>query len=397
MSELSELSELLPGDRHSAWLTSAAMERASGDAASRLSSTVVRGLCPTNKTSPEGAPFGRGGRRAAPGPRRHPGGVRGGWPIRAGRRAGGSPEGRRALRGSSPAASTSGLASVHRAAQKRPSAQGDGHSPAQGRQAHQVLRRHLLTELHHRPSRPARLLLASQGGLRVSAQAMSWSRVQRALVLVLTVAGCSSASGDGEGPASSNGGGAAGASAAGASGQGAGGTPMVCIPGASVACVGPGACQGGQVCKADGSGLGPCDCGAGGAAPGGAGGQSAGGAGGSSAAGGGQAGAAGCTPLAADKACASNQCGVAKDGCGGEVACPACAPWFFGCEAQASGISICKGDCKEVQTFPDGTVQCSKDRPVKVTCPAAASGQPQSSCKNEYNDETTHYLCCPPS
>jgi hypothetical protein len=35
-----------------------------------------------------------------------------------------------------------------------------------------------------------------------------------------------------------------------------------CVPGASQACVGPGGCQGGQVCLPDGGGLGPCDCGA---------------------------------------------------------------------------------------------------------------------------------------
>lgn len=35
----------------------------------------------------------------------------------------------------------------------------------------------------------------------------------------------------------------------------------VCTKGATQACVGPGACQGGQVCLADGSGFGPCDCG----------------------------------------------------------------------------------------------------------------------------------------
>lgn len=33
-----------------------------------------------------------------------------------------------------------------------------------------------------------------------------------------------------------------------------------CTPGLSQACVGPGACQGGQICTADGSGYGPCDC-----------------------------------------------------------------------------------------------------------------------------------------
>ena len=34
-----------------------------------------------------------------------------------------------------------------------------------------------------------------------------------------------------------------------------------CVPGATQVCVGPGACQGGQVCAANGSGFGPCDCG----------------------------------------------------------------------------------------------------------------------------------------
>jgi hypothetical protein len=34
-----------------------------------------------------------------------------------------------------------------------------------------------------------------------------------------------------------------------------------CIPGATQACVGIGACSGGQACIADGSGFGPCDCG----------------------------------------------------------------------------------------------------------------------------------------
>ncbi len=35
----------------------------------------------------------------------------------------------------------------------------------------------------------------------------------------------------------------------------------LCTKGATQACVGPGACQGGQVCLEDGSGFGPCDCG----------------------------------------------------------------------------------------------------------------------------------------
>jgi hypothetical protein len=35
----------------------------------------------------------------------------------------------------------------------------------------------------------------------------------------------------------------------------------VCTAGASVACVGPAGCHGGQMCLPDGSKLGPCDCG----------------------------------------------------------------------------------------------------------------------------------------
>jgi hypothetical protein len=35
----------------------------------------------------------------------------------------------------------------------------------------------------------------------------------------------------------------------------------VCRPGETQRCVGPGACEGGQACLADGSGFGICDCG----------------------------------------------------------------------------------------------------------------------------------------
>ena len=34
-----------------------------------------------------------------------------------------------------------------------------------------------------------------------------------------------------------------------------------CVPGTTQACVGPGACSGGQACLGDGSGFGACDCG----------------------------------------------------------------------------------------------------------------------------------------
>lgn len=35
----------------------------------------------------------------------------------------------------------------------------------------------------------------------------------------------------------------------------------VCTPGATIACVGPAGCSGGQACKQDGTGYGLCDCG----------------------------------------------------------------------------------------------------------------------------------------
>jgi len=36
---------------------------------------------------------------------------------------------------------------------------------------------------------------------------------------------------------------------------------LLCVPGSTQACVGPGGCSGGQSCLADGSGYGACDCG----------------------------------------------------------------------------------------------------------------------------------------
>ena len=38
-------------------------------------------------------------------------------------------------------------------------------------------------------------------------------------------------------------------------------TTRACIPGATQLCVGPAACRGGQICIADGSAFGSCDCG----------------------------------------------------------------------------------------------------------------------------------------
>ncbi len=42
---------------------------------------------------------------------------------------------------------------------------------------------------------------------------------------------------------------------------------LACVPGQSIACVGPGGCSSFQVCKSDGSGYGPCDCADSGSAP----------------------------------------------------------------------------------------------------------------------------------
>jgi hypothetical protein len=46
-----------------------------------------------------------------------------------------------------------------------------------------------------------------------------------------------------------------------------GGSPMLCVPGATQACLGPAGCQGGQACRPDGSGFGACDCGTAKASP----------------------------------------------------------------------------------------------------------------------------------
>ncbi len=67
-----------------------------------------------------------------------------------------------------------------------------------------------------------------------------------------------------------------------------------CVPGESVACVGPAGCQGGQACNANGTGYGACLCGSGGGSGGGAGGGGGGaGGGGGGGAGGGSGGGGG--------------------------------------------------------------------------------------------------------
>lgn len=161
---------------------------------------------------------------------------------------------------------------------------------------------------------------------------------------------------------------------------------MVCAPGASVACVGPGACQGGQVCRPDGSGYDPCDCGTGGA---GAGGQPGAGSGG------------GCSPLPAQKACASNQCGQAPDGCGGLVACPVCDPWLK-CEAQPGGTSLCAGNCKafdEEKLAPEIRDACLKKTQGKVQVQECSWDQftkPDGCLITKNPGVGGQILCCPP-
>jgi hypothetical protein len=86
--------------------------------------------------------------------------------------------------------------------------------------------------------------------------------------LGLAVAACGGSDGGNAGAplASARGGsGSGGAAVAEDAGSlGAGGETVIakplCVPGQSVACVGPGACQGGQTCKADGSGYEACEC-----------------------------------------------------------------------------------------------------------------------------------------
>jgi hypothetical protein len=187
--------------------------------------------------------------------------------------------------------------------------------------------------------------------------------------------------------AGGSGGGGAGGASAGQAGQGAGTAGQagsasgVCVPGATQACLGPGACQGAQACRDDGSGYGSCDCGSGGSggsageggAGGGGAGGTAGGAGGSSAGQAGNSGGSGggCSPLPPEKACASNQCGTASDGCGGEVQCNDCGGWQ-GCEIQ-QGQKVCVDICPKYQ-ITDGSPDCSQIKkqfenyPVTVGC-----------------------------
>lgn len=126
------------------------------------------------------------------------------------------------------------------------------------------------------------------------------------------------------GKGGSSGAGRGGSAGKGSGDAGTGATDMVCTPGETQECVGPGACRGGQACRADGSGFGACDCGegsggsAGAGASGGEGGEAdVGNAGDSGAPGTGNAGAGGQGGADGGPACDP----VLQTGCGAGQKC----------------------------------------------------------------------------
>lgn len=139
--------------------------------------------------------------------------------------------------------------------------------------------------------------------------------------------------------------------------SGSAGNSAICSPGDTRTCVGPGACQGGQSCGANGT-WSACDCGGGGAsggggtASGGTGGSPSGGGGGQAGTGpGGQAGAGGsggsnCVPPTSTQQACDNYsyaktgklgqaCGIIKDCAGNVHDCGGCGE-FGGCGAASN-------------------------------------------------------------
>ena len=132
---------------------------------------------------------------------------------------------------------------------------------------------------------------------------------------------------------------------------GCGSPAQVCAPGTSISCVGPGGCAGGQVCAADGTSYGICDCG--GAADAGM-------------ADGGSADAprdtggpvTGCNPFTSIECSASQRCAVIRDPSGtsqtecvadGTVAAGgACADVTMGPDACARGLVCTANVCRPV-------------------------------------------------
>lgn len=189
------------------------------------------------------------------------------------------------------------------------------------------------------------------------------------LTLVAMVAACGSDDGDGlaapvsgeggAGAGGAQGGAGAGGVQAGASGVvsggagqgGSAGAAPLCTPGVSVACIGPGACQGGQVCNLDGSGFGACDCGEAGkgGSGGGATGQGGAGAAGSGGAGsGGEAASGSGGQGGAGAAGAQGGAGAGGAGTGGQGgSAPVCVP-----EQGNDNKNQTCGDCSKYATTP---------------------------------------------
>jgi hypothetical protein len=176
----------------------------------------------------------------------------------------------------------------------------------------------------------------------------------RWLMLVLAVAACSSnneddlsapvAGRDGTGVA-----GQGGAGAGGAGGGQAGTTSTVCVPGATQVCLGPGACQGAQTCRDDGSGYEPCNCGsagiggfAGDGGTSGAGGDAGSGGNDTAGSGGSEAGGAGTAGGGGDSG-AGGDGSAGQSGGGGTAA--GCSPALCGKNKLPSGEIVDCGTC----------------------------------------------------
>lgn len=175
--------------------------------------------------------------------------------------------------------------------------------------------------------------------------------------------------------------GGAGGQSAGGSGGAAGSKPMVCVPGASVACTGPAGCKGGQACLADGSGYAACDCGSGGAGGGGAAGQGGGGGLGGAGAAGGSGGAAGSGGSPAGSAGSSGSAGSA----GAFV--PVFGTDFEDCSDTAAGNKGCQGIPADTRCIGWYTAQSTAQQ---------MNAWAMVHCKAVTTQGNSSSACCPP-
>lgn len=210
---------------------------------------------------------------------------------------------------------------------------------------------------------------------------------------------------------------------------GTGGSGAICEAGSTRACLGPAACQGGQLCQND-STWGPCDCGTGGAGTDGAAGASGSGSaagsggtstsGGSGGSGGGTGGTAGgsdggpCVP----KTCLTigvqqggKACGIVSDGCGvNYIDCGACdttneplltcggAPPKQDNSPGTGTPNICGGGCTEL-TINLGAGCTAVQTPKTYGCSGATSKPPKNGCvpsPAQGSIVPAQYWCCPP-